>query len=308
MELTMQKYRSFLIILVMMLIAGNAWAKGSSLLFKGTWGKEVNQLGIVLPSPGVLPVAMYQSIGGYDVDTEGGFWFSDSVNGMLKCYKDAGWSYIMLSYGKLGDIACFNKKIYVLTREPDGIAVIDPEKGKVEQHFKIALQNPGRIKIVSPHLFLIEEREAGLLIWKKGTANLHPATALEAAAAANRIFGVQFDFIADLRSVIAAEIADEVQEPEMFGLYEAGEPVIFIKTAGTHGLQPVIMFVTRSSPGEIHFVKLGENASPQKRISLPVLDGPYLTASWKLCSDGRLYGLHGSATDGFKVYRSDDNF
>ena len=304
----MQKYKSFLIILVLMLFTGNAWAKGGSLLFKGTWGKEVNQLGIVFPSPGVLPVAPYQCIGGYDIDADGGFWFSDSVNAMLKCYKNASWSYIMLNFGKLGDIACFNKKIYLLTREPDGIAVVNPEKGKVEQHFKIKLQNPARIKIFSEEIFLIEEQGIGLLVWKKGSASLHPATALEAAASSSRLFGIQYDFAADSRSIIAAEIADEVQEPEMLGLYEAGEQILFSKTAGTHGSQPVIMLVTRSGPGEIHFIKLGENASVKKRISLPIFDGPYLTASWKLCSDGKLYGFQGSANEGFKIYRSEDNF
>lgn len=303
----MTKIKAFLLIaMISLLTVSPVVAQGTAMLFKGSWGKEVNQLGIKFPSPGVMPLAPYTCIGGYDVDAEGGFWFADSVNSMLKCYKDKNWTYIMLNFGRLGDLASFNKKLYVLTREPDVIAVVSPESGKVERHVKIDFKNPGRIKIISDKLFLIEEPGSGLLICKNDQTTMHPAVTLEAAAAGNRIFGVQFNLEAESRSIIAAEIADEVQEPEMLGLYEAGEQILYIKTAGTIADRPVIMVITRSSPAQISFIKLGDQAMPEKKLSLPVYDAPFLPASWKLCSDGNLYGFSGSATDGFKVYRAEN--
>lgn len=303
----MKKLSIFLLTAMVCLIATSPiLAQGTVMLFKGSWGKDVNQLGIRLPSPGVMPVAPYACIGGFDVDAGGGFWFSDSVNSMLKCYKDKTWSYIMLNFGRLGDLACYRQKIYVLTREPDGIAVVDPAKGKVERQVKIDFKNPGRIKIVSEQLFLIEEPGIGLLICKNGQTTMHPAVALEAAASENRIFGVQFNLENDSRSIIAAEIADEVQEPEMLGLYEAGEEIIYIKTAGTVGNRPVLMVSRRSNPAVLDFIKLGDQATPEKTVSLPVFDAPFLPASWKLCSDGRFYGFSGSVSEGFKVYRAEN--
>lgn len=285
-----------------------AMAQDITPVCQGRWGKEVNQLGIVFASPGVMPVAPYQCIGGYDVDADGAFWFSDSVNSMLKCCKKGEWTYIMLNFGRLGDLACFNQRIYVLTRQPDGIAVVNPESGKVERQIKIDFKNPGRIKIVNDKLFLIEEPGTGLLICRNDQASLHPAESLEAVADEKRIYGVQFNLEADSRSLIAAEMAEEVQEPEMIGLFEPGEPIVFSKTAGLHEEKPVLMVITKSKPTTLSFVKMGEHAEVLKTVDLPLFEAPFLTAGWKLCSDGNLYGFSGSATEGFKLFRSENGF
>ena len=285
-----------------------AHAGDNVLICKGQWGQEVNQLGIKLPSPGVLPIAPYQCIGGFDIDHEGAAWFSDSVNSRLKCFKKNEWSYIMLNFGRLGDLVCLKQRLYVLTREPDGVAVINPANGKIERHVKIAFKNPGRLSVISDKLFLIEDQGNGLLICKNDQTVQHPAVALEPACDGQRLFGVQYNLEADSRGIIAAELADELQEPEMIGLYEPGEPIVFIKTAGIHANRLVVQVVTRSNPEILNFAKLGEHAEVLQSVALPVFDAPFLTASWKLCSDGKLYGFSGSATDGFTLLRSGNNF
>lgn len=296
-----------LIVGIVLLSVMPVFSQGATHLFSGGWGKEVNQLGIRFPAPNVMPVAPYECIGGYDIDADGRMWFSDSINSMLKCYINKNWSYIMLNYGKLGDLVCFGKKLYVLTRNPDGIAVVSPETGRVDRHIKISFQSPGRLKVLSDKLILIEEQGKGLMICKNDLVALHPAAALEAVATENRLFGVQFNYEPDSRTIISAELADEVQEPETIGLYEAGETIVFSKMAGVFDKKPVLMVVTKSNPEFISFVKLGENAAVENKIQLPVYDCPFLTSSWKLCSDGNLYGFNGTASEGFKIYRSEHN-
>lgn len=275
-----------------------------TLLFQGRWGKEVNQLGISFPSPGVMPVAPYMCIGSYDVDETGGFWFSDSINNMLKCYKNKTWSYILVNFGKMGDLVCHGKKIFVVTREPDGVAVINPENGKVERQLRISFKNPGRLKVFADNLVAVEDSGAGVWISKDDKPYLHPAVALEAAGNINRIYGVQYNAAEDSRTIISAELADEIQEPEVLAVYEPEDKIIFCKTAGMKDEKPVLMVVTNSQPEVLKFVTITKEQAVT-RVELKMLDGPFLTTSWKLCSDGNIYGFAGDAEKGFKVYKAE---
>lgn len=288
-----------------LMFAQSVTAQKPVLVVKGAWGKEVNQLGINLPALGVMPIAPYNCIGGYDVDASGEIWLSDSINGQLKLYKNKQWSYILLNYGKLGDLACFGKRIYVVTREPDGVAIINPETGKPEKHIRIEFKNPGRLTVISDKVLLVEEPGTGLWVCKDEKAALHPAASLEAIGTGKRLFGVQFNLENDSRTVISAELSDEVQEPETLGLYEAGEKILFCKMAGIVDEKPVIMTITQSAPATIKFIKFGDNFGLEKQLELEVLDGPFLHTNWKLCSDGNLYGFAGNASEGFKIYRSE---
>lgn len=277
-----------------------------SLLCQGRWGSEVNELGINFPSPGVMPIAPYACIGGFDVDNSGAIWFSDSINNKIKCYKNKKWSYIMANYGKMGDLACYGKKIFVVTRQPDGVAVINPENGKVERHWRLAFKNPGRLKIFNENLIAVEESGSGLWISKNDKPYLHPAAALEAIGHGNRIFGLQFNFAADSRTIISAELADEIQEPDVFTVYEPADKIVFSKTAGMKGDKPVIMIVTSLKPQILQFITLS-NEGPTGTIELNLLEGPFLPSSWKICSDGNIYGFAGDAKEGFKFFKAEKN-
>ncbi len=276
-----------------------------SLFVKGEWGKEVNQLGIRFPSPGVMPVAPYQCVGGYDVDDSGRLWLTDSVNRMLKSVKNKEWSYIMTSFDRMGDIACFENKLFVVTRAPDGIAVINPESGKVEQQLRIDFNNPGRIRIFAAGIIGVEEPGVGLWIVRNGKAELHPAVSLEAVGDNKTLYGLQYNFEASSRTIVSAELAEQPQEPETIALFEAGDNIVFSKMAGLLNQRPAFMVVTQSKPAFLSLYSLDQQQQPQKRAELPVLEAPFLTSNWKICSDGRLYGFEGTATGGFRILRYD---
>jgi len=277
-----------------------------SLVAQGQWGKETNQIGIRFPSPGVMPVAPYQCIGGYDVDEGGRLWLTDSVNRMLKSFKNKEWSYIMTSFDKMGDITCFDQKLYVVTRAPDGVAVINPESGKVEQQQRISFNNPGRIRIFAAGIIGVEEPGVGLWLVRNAKAELHPAVSLEAVGDSKKIYGLQYNFEAGSRTIVSAELAEQPQEPETITLFEAGDNIVFSKMAGLINQRPAFMVVTQSKPAFLSLYSLDQQQQPKKRAELPVLEAPFLTSSWKLCSDNHLYGFEGTATGGFRILRYDN--
>ncbi|MBU1106887.1 MAG: hypothetical protein KKB51_09495 [Candidatus Riflebacteria bacterium] len=299
--------RSYLLVILgMILFAGNAvHGDNTSVLVKGQWGKAGDQIGIRFPSPGVMPLAPYECLGGYDVDADGNLWITDSINHMIKRYKDKKWSYLMTSFDKTGDISFFNHRLYIVTRAPDGVAIINTENGKVEQQLRIDFKNPGRIKVFEPDLIGVEEPGVGLWICRKGVAELHPAAALEAAGSNKSLYGLQYNLEAESRSIIKAEFAEQHQEPETLALFEAGESIVYCKIVGMLKDQPMFMIVTQSKPGIMIFYALDAALQSVKKAELPIFDAPFLTSNWKLCSDGRLYGFEGHAKDGFKVHRYD---
>ncbi len=299
--------RIILIMSAIMLFIAGAAVQGAevSLFVKGEWGKEANQLGIRFPSPGVMPVAPYQCVGGYDVDESGRLWLTDSVNRMLKSVKNKEWSYIMTSFDKMGDIACFEKKLYVVTRAPDGVAIISPESGKVEQQLRIDFNNPGRLRVFAIGIIGVEEPGVGLWIVRNGKAELHPAISLEAVSDGKTLYGLQYNFEAGSRTIVSAELSEQPQEPETLALFEAGDNIVFSKMAGLIDQRPAFMVVTQSKPNFLCLYALDQQLQPQKRADLPILEAPFLTSNWKLCSDGRLYGFEGTATGGFRIVRYD---
>jgi len=299
----------FIVTALMLFVAANlVFAADISLVAQGQWGKEVNQIGIRFPSPGVMPVAPYQCVGGYDVDDSGRLWLTDSVNRMLKSVKNKEWSYIMTSFDKMGDIACFEKKLYVVTRAPDGVAVIDPESGKVEQQLRVSFANPGRLMVFAAGIIGVEEPGVGLWIVRNGKADLHPAVSLEAVGDGKTVYGLQYNFEAGSRTIVSAELAEQPQEPETLTLFEAGDNIVFSKMAGLINQRPAFMVVTQSKPNFLSLYALDQQQQPKKRAELPILEAPFLTSNWKLCSDGHLYGFEGTATGGFKIHRYDGKF
>lgn len=293
-------------VLLLVLFAGTGVHGAEiNLLVKSNWGKEVNQIGIRFPSPGVMPVAPYECLGGYDVDDKGNLWLTDSINRMIKRYKDKDWFYLMTSFEKMGDISFFNQRLYVVTRNPDGVAVINPENGKVEQQLRIDFRNPARIKVFEPTVIGVEEPGVGLWICRNGKADLHPATALEAVGDSKTLYGLQYNLDAESRTIISAELAEQPQEPETIALFEAGANIVYSKMAGLLNNRPMFMVVTTSNPGVLSFYTLDEQQQPTKQVDLPIFEAPFLASNWKLCSDGHLYGFEGIASEGFKIHRYD---
>ncbi len=305
----MNRFFFFTAIFAFLIAFSNAVTADSSVVIRGKWGKEVDQLGIVYPNPGVMPTAPYMCIGGFDKDKSGRFWFTDSINRMLKCYDRKKWSYIMMNAEKLGDIICYENLLYVITRSPDGVTIVDPESGKILETIKLPFANPGRLRVFTKDIIAVEEPGKGLWLKHGDKVYMHPAVALEAVSDGKHLYGVQYSFEAESRSIIAAEISQELQEPDVLTVYDAGEEIIFSKLAGMVKQTLVLSIIKRSKPETISFIGFEKKIEKKATIDLKILEGPFLpTTSWKLCSDNSIYGFYGTASEGFRLYKSNSNF
>ncbi|MGM0599492.1 MAG: hypothetical protein ACQETH_06700 [Candidatus Rifleibacteriota bacterium] len=285
-------------------------AQNFETLFSGKWGSENNELGISFPARGVLPIAPYMCIGGFDVDPDGRVWFSDSVNRKIKSWKNKQWRYAMVSCEKMGDLDWHAGKLYVISRKPDGFIIFDTKSEKVEKIVKVPFQNPLRIVCLNKDLVLIEEQSGGIWVVKNEQATKHHATSLEACGISNLAYGMQLDLISQNRQIIKAELSEKMQEPEMVtGLeFEPDTRVVFSKMAGMVNENPVAMIIKANAASKMEFLCFNNAKRTFSSISLPVLPAPYLLSSWKLCSDGKLYGFKGDAKKGFKVLAASKNF
>lgn len=285
-------------------------ASDKTLVAQGRWGKEVNQLGIKFISPGILPIAPFMCIGGYDVDHDGKVWIADSVNRQIKSFHDRTWRYAMVNCDLLGDMDSFSDKLYVVCKNPDGFLIFDKIKEKVEKLVKVPFKTPGRIVCIRKGLIAIEELAGGVWLIEGEKIFKHPATALEACGRNAEIYGLQKNFDSDTRTIIKAELSKEVQEPEIVTSLDL-EPetrLVFSKMAGMVGDKPLVMSISNTSSDVLDFRKIDLTQKTFQKISLPIMDGPYLLTSWKLCSNGELYGFAGNASEGFKIFRSEKNF
>lgn len=289
-------------------IAGHLSAADHKIIARGKWGKEIDQLGISFPAPGVMPIAPYMSIGGFDVDEKGKLWIADSLNRKIKSFKNREWRYAMVNCESMGDLVHDSGKLFVISRNPDGLMIFDTDKEKVERLIKVSFKSPLRISVINKTTIAIEEQSGG--VWLVNTESeksyLHPATSLEACGKGSSIYGLQKNFDSENRSLIQAQLAEKIQEPEVVTTLEfsAESRIIFAKLAGMKGNDPVAMTINAESPDKILFTRIKTNASPQEMASLPIFDGPYLLSSWKLCSDGNFYGFEGTASEGFKIYQA----
>ena len=307
----MQNFKLFILLVICLLVSiSNVSGQNFETMFSGKWGSENNQLGIKFPAKGVLPIAPYMCIGGFDVDDNGKVWFSDSVNRKIKSYQNKKWRNALVSCEKMGDLDWHKDKLYVICQNPNGYLIFDTNKEKVEKIVKVPFNNPLRITCLNKDLILIEEQSGGIWVVKEEVATKHHAASLEACGDSNFAYGLQLDLISQNRQIIKAELSEKMQEPEMVtGLeFEPGTRIVFSKMAGVINNNPVAMIIKARSASKLDFLCFNSEKRTFSSISLPVLPGPYLLSSWKLCSDGKLYGFKGDAEKGFKFLAANQNF
>lgn len=302
----MRKLNNFLIIIfTFAFISATVCAADSQIIVKGDWGKKSDQLGISLLAPGVMPTAPFMGIGGYDVSPDGRLFVADSVNRQIKSFQGREWRETMVNAQALGEVCFFKNKLYLISKNPDGVIVFDTAGEKIEKQIKVPFKSPGRIACLDRDLIVVEELAGGIWLIKGDKATMHPAIALQACGNQNAVFGLQKDLLGENFQIIKAEISKEAQEPEVISLIENENRTVFARLAGLIDNDPVIITVSENDPANLKFSLIG---AENKSISLPALDGPYLISSWKLCSDGSLYGFSGHASEGFKIIKSGKNF
>ncbi len=258
-----------------------------------------------------MPIAPYMCIGGFDVDDSGKIWLSDSVNRKIKSFHNKQWRYAMVSSEKIGEVDIHKNKLYIISLNPNGYLIFDCESEKVENLIRVPFKTPGRILCLNENLLLIEEISGGgIWIIENGKAQKHPAVALEACATGDAVYGLQQNFDSEARSIIRAPLAKTLQEPDVIANLEAepGNRFIFSKMAGMIKNNPVTMSINGNTPMQLDFNRLNNSEGTFSKISLPLLEGPYLLSSWKLCSNGEFYGFYGTASEGYKIYHSRKNF
>jgi hypothetical protein len=289
---------------------GNSYLSANSgeLVVKGNWGNEVNQLGIRFPSKNVMPIAAGMCIGGFEVEDSGKVWFTDSVNHKIKSFFNKKWHYYMVNSEYLGEVDLYKNKLYIISQNPDGYIIFDTRKEKIEKLVKVPFKTPGKIKCLASNLVLIEDiSSGGIWVIENEKAYRHPAVALEAAGQNRKIYGLQMNFDSEARTIIAASLEKQLQEPEVVANISPRENsrFIFSKMAGLIKNDPVVICIDANSPDSITFSRLNQQTGSFSQLSLPVLDGPHLISSWKLCSDGQIYGFKGTASEGFKLFRAE---
>lgn len=305
-ENCMRKLNNFLIIIfIFAFISASVGAADNQIIVKGDWGKKPDQLGISLLAPGVMPTAPFMGIGGYDVSSDGRLFVADSVNRQIKTFQGKEWRETMINAQALGEVCFSDNKLYLISKNPDGIMVFDTASEKIEKQIKVSFKSPGRIACLDKDLLAVEELGGGVWLVKGDKSTLHPAVALQACGNQNAVYGLQKDLLGENLQIIKAEISKEAQEPEVIHLIENETRTVFARLAGLIGNDPVIITVSENDPVNLKFTRVG---AENKSISLPALDGPYLISSWKLCSDGSLYGFSGHASEGFKFIKSGKNF
>ncbi len=301
----MTKLNKSLILIFLLNFASALFGADTQVIVKGTWGKKTDQLGISFLAPGILPTAPFMGIGGYEVDNNGRLYISDSVNRQIKSYFKKEWRETFVNSEGLGEVCLFAGKLFIVSRNPDGFIIFDTESEKIEKTVKVPFKSPGRIAVLAKNLVLIEELSGGLWLVENEVPRLHPAVALQACGDANAVYGLQKDLLSENLQVIRAEISKEFQEPEVVNIVEISIRKVFARLAGMVGNSPVLATVAADQPDTIQFQRMDGQG---QTVSLPVLEGPYLISSWKICSDGQFYGFSGTASEGFKIFLSGKNF
>ena len=294
----------FLILfLAFIIFSQTAFTQGFKQIVQGKWGKKTNELGIKFLSPGILPTMPFMSPGGYDVDNEGKIWLADSVNRQIKSFINREWRETMVNSEALGEVHFHQGKLYVISRNPNGFLIFDCEKEKIEKLVKVNFKSPGRIVCLRPNLVVIEEIGGGIWIVEGEKSFVHPAVALQAIGDGRFVYGLQKDILSNDLHLIRVEVSKEPQEPEIAGTYENERRTVYARLVSLPGKTPILSVIDEDDPANYRFINFDQ--AKNKTLKLPVLDGPYLLSSWKLCSDGLFYGFFGNASEGFKIYCSE---
>ncbi len=302
----MIKSNKFLIVaLAFCLFAAITRAAEMKVITEGKWGKKSDQLGINMIEPGILPTGPFMGPGGFDVETSGKIWISDSVNHQIKSWFNREWRETMVNCNALGEVCLAGSKLYVVTRDPNGFIIFNTTAEKIEKQVKVDFKSPGRIASLRSNLIAIEELSGGVWLIEDEKPAFHPAIAMQACGNGTHVFGLQKDLLSENQQIVRAELSKEVQEPEVVGVLESENRVVYARLATLLDDDPVIMITSETEPQTLQFVRVSVNG--ESRVKLPLIDGPYMISPWKICSDGKIYTLGGNA-EGFKIFAAEKNF
>jgi hypothetical protein len=293
-------------------VAKTSDESGSStgrVIFRGTWGSGLDQIGMRLAAPDMLPQAPFMGPGGFRLDPDGTLWLSDSVQGCVKGFSitspKAPPRIFLCPFARLGDLAVTSDAIFVVAMEPRGIHILDKTTGHVRKHIPIPLVNPGRIMITDSGGIIIEDPDGGpWLVGTEGAAR-HPAGALESVGNADVLFGTLYDFEAESRKIIKAGLHGPGDEPDLFTIFRRrGGRIAFSRLVGMVDGNPVLAVLTASAPQTMEMVGFDENGREARQARLPVSGSIFLPSQWIIGPKSMILAFSADLT-GFTVTRYD---
>ncbi len=280
-------------------------------LLKGGWGKNLNEIGINFPSPGVMPLAPFTCIGGLDIFNKEDIWISDSINQSLKFFKNGKLiSNFKIESSMCGELAVNDNSVFlVINGDKKGIQILDKKTGTSNRFVPIPFKNPGRISILATDSFVVEESGNGIWFYKNGVTQKHPSGALEAISTGTTLYGTQFNLAENNRLIISCDLSVRLEQPEMYYLFEVSPElrILYSKLCGFFDGNPVLTSIDSGNPNFYSAYLLDKNSGNLKHQGLPILTGPFLSNAWKI-RDGYFFTFTGNPKAGWKVIRIPANF
>lgn len=275
----------------------------TEVMLQGSWGSQPEQLGLRMPSPGVMPGAPFQGPGGFRADAQGGIWVSDSVNRVVKVFREGKVEVFPIPAEGLGDIDLAGDAFYVCTRSPAGIFVGRQSDGAEVKKIAIPCRSPGRLHAIDENRLLLADGAGGLWWIRSGTPGRHPADVMEPVGSVERVFGIVYDLDDSSRKIVWTGWQDEENEPELFALLRLPkERIVFTRLLGLQEGLPWVMVTTASDPANYRVFRLDADGKVARETRLPVLGGTWLPAWWVAGPCPVVYGFR-SDPQGFSIFR-----
>lgn len=289
------------------------------------WGSGPSDLAIRLESVETLPSGPYLGPGGFAVDDSGRIWISDSPNRQLKGFKppapgapDPNPVIIDLPTGRLGDVACAEGRVAVVSAEAGAILVVDPDAPREKRvaTWKVGFRSPGRLLPTTTacggaegtgaqRLWLLDEPGAGTWMVGPVAAARHPVAAIEPVGSPERLFGMLYDFDPLRRRLIVASWSGPGADAETIGLLVSPDAsrIAYSLTLADDAGRPVLGVVTASAPHRLQILATDADGNTHPTGSLPLFRSVFLPGTWKRAGDGAWYGTAADLT-GLTIYRA----
>ncbi|MBF0544431.1 MAG: hypothetical protein HQM08_08355 [Candidatus Riflebacteria bacterium] len=281
-----------------------------STIFKGHFGPGESDVGIKFLTPDILPETPFCGPGGFFPDKEERIWISDSIQKKLKAFSASESFSIEIPAKKLGDLCIKNGQVFLCTKDPDCIMIIDIQSKKVKRTIPLNYNTPRRILVVDENHLAVEETDGNCWIIFNGIPELHPAQVIEAVGNTEKLFGISNTFENDSRNIVYCGWEKEKNDPEIFSHLKLPENrIVFSKVMGYSETNESLMVgcVLASQPNSLSVISFDSNGAQKELGSLPLQESIYLPSQWVFANGNSFYGLSATATE-FKIIKKKMKF
>lgn len=292
-------------------------------VLQGNWGNSQNEIGVKLIEDKILPNGPFMGPGGFRVDENERIFISDSINNCIKIFNSNQISDIIkVKATYLGDIDTYKNCVYVVTKNPDGIAEYDLQTKAQKNFFNISFGTPGRILVVNDQLILLEDFTGKIWAVINNKVYEIQLSTLEPVADSNFIFGISIDLEPTQRKILVAKLLTNkelnnaptrnnkyngtniISEPRQFCVLKEDSNILYAKLMGLMNSTPIIIYIKANNEKKYNLVFTDRHGNITSRFNdIPILSGCWMPSYWILSKDFKsLFGFE-SDTQGFKVLK-----